>query len=112
LHNGIPVLLRVQVDSVSKFRENDKVITSNVAQAVNFYQPNGILRGEPIIHAADSKRTHIIGNFRFDYRSSPYNCGAYPWYDRVLTKPHTQIECDPKVWNQVESLIRSNLPAK
>jgi hypothetical protein len=52
-----------------------------------------------------------IGNFRFDYRSSPYNC-AYPWYDRVLTKPHTQIECDPTVWNQVESLIRSNLPAK
>jgi hypothetical protein len=24
-------------------------------------------------------------------------------------KPHIQIECDPAVWNQVESLIRSNL---
>jgi hypothetical protein len=27
----------------------------------------------------------------------------------VLMKQHTQIECDPKVWVQVESLIRSNI---
>jgi hypothetical protein len=33
----------------------------------------------------------------------------YPWWDRHLSKPHTEMECDPQVWNQVESLIRSNL---
>jgi hypothetical protein len=26
-------------------------------------------------------------------------------------KPHIEIECDPRVWDRVESLIRSNLPA-
>jgi hypothetical protein len=25
-------------------------------------------------------------------------------------RSHIEIECDPRVWNQVESLIRSRLP--
>ena len=108
--DGIPVLLTIQVDSISKIHQNDAVIPANVAQAVNFYQPDGLLHGQPEIRAADPTRTSIIGNFRFDYKASPYNCGEYPWYDRVFVKAHTQIECDPKVWSQVEALIRSNLP--
>ena len=109
---GIPVLLTVQVDSVSKLGENDKVIPANVAEAANFYQLNGLLHGEPQIRAADPARTHIIGNFRFDYKANPINCKQYPWYDRVLMKSHTEIECDPRVWNQVESLIQSRLPPR
>ena len=31
-------------------------------------------------------------------------------YDRVFAKSHTEIECDPSVWKQVELLIRSKLP--
>jgi len=108
--DGIPVLLTIQVDSISKFHQNDAVIPANVAQAANFYQPNGLLRGRPEIRAADSAHTRIIGNFRFDYKASPYKCDEYPWYDRVFVKAHTQIECDPGVWKQAESLIRSNLP--
>jgi pimeloyl-ACP methyl ester carboxylesterase len=108
--DGIPVLLTIQVDSIAKIRQNDAVIPANVAQAANFYQPNGLLRGQPEIRAADPARTKIIGNFRFDYKASPYKCGEYPWYDRVFVKAHTQIECDPGVWKQAESLIRSNLP--
>jgi len=107
---GIPVLLTVQVDSVSKPGENDKVIPANVAEAANFYQRNGFLHGQPQIRAADPARTHIIGNFRFDYKANPIQCTAYPWYDRVFMKSHTEIECDPKVWTQVESLIHSRLP--
>ncbi len=107
---GIPVLLTVQVDSVSKLGENDKVIPANVAEAANFYQLNGFLHGEPQIRAADPARTHIIGNFRFDYKANPIDCKQYPWYDRVFMKSHTEIECDPKVWTQVEALIRSRLP--
>jgi hypothetical protein len=108
--NGIPVLLTIQVDSVSKIHENDQTIPANVIQSVNFYQTNGRLHGQPGIRAADATRTHIIGNFRFDYEPSAYNCSAYPWYDRIFSKAHTQIECDPRVWKQVESLIRTELP--
>jgi len=107
--DGIPVRLTIQVDSISKIHQNDAVIPANVVRAANFYQPNGLLHGQPAIRAADPTRTSIIGNFRFDYKASPYNCGEYPWYDRAFVKPHTQIECDPTVWKQVEILIRSDL---
>jgi hypothetical protein len=107
--DGIPVLLTIQVDSITKIGQNDEVIPTNVAQAANFYQPNGILHGEPKIRPADAEHTRIIGNFRFDYGTSRYSCKDYPWFDRLLEKRHIQIECDPKVWDQVESLIRSNI---
>jgi hypothetical protein len=69
--DGIHVLLTVQVDSISKMRQNDEVIPANVAQAVNFYQPDGFVHGQSAIRAADPTRTKIIGNFRFDYKTSP-----------------------------------------
>ena len=108
---GIPVLLTIQVDSISKIRQDDALIPANVAEAANFYQPDGVLRGRPEIRAADAARTRILGNFRFDYKAHPISCPKYPWYDRFFAKPHTEIECDPLVWKQVESLIRSKLPA-
>jgi hypothetical protein len=108
--DGIPVLLTIQVDSVSKLHQNDQVIPANVAQAANFYEINGFVHGQTAIRAADPARTKIIGNFRFDYKASPYNCNEYPWYDRIFVKPHTQIECDPNVWKQAEELIRADLP--
>jgi pimeloyl-ACP methyl ester carboxylesterase len=107
--NGIPVLLTIQVDSVSKLGQNDTVIPANVGQAINFFQPNGIVHGRPEIRAADPARTEILGNFRYDYSQHPISCEGYPWFDRIVVKAHTEIECDPKVWDQVESLIRSKL---
>jgi hypothetical protein len=107
---GIPVLLTVQVDSVAKMRQNDAIIPGNVEEAVNFYQSDGLLRGQPKIRAADEKRTRILGNFRFDYRSKNIKCDKYPWFLRVFAKYHTRIECDAAVWSQVESLIASKLP--
>src|SRR5579863_10432104 len=106
---GIPVILTIQVDSVSKIGENDSLIPANVAQAVNFYQLDGMLHGQPQIRAANPSRTRILGNFRSNYSAKPLSCGQYPWWDRIFMKPHIQIECDPAVWKQVESLIRSNL---
>jgi len=105
----IPVLLTVQVDSVAKFYQNDEVIPSNVAQAVNYYQPDGLVRGRVNIRAEDPSRTRILGNFRFDYKSTPYACTEYPWYDQFFVKAHTQIECDPRVWKRAEDLIRSTI---
>jgi len=70
---------------------------------------DGLLHGQPQIRAANPARTRILGNFRSGYKTKPFSCGQYPWWDRLIMKPHIQIECDPAVWNQVESLIRSNL---
>jgi hypothetical protein len=109
--DGIPVLLTVQIDSVAKLGEADGVIPSNVAQAANFYQTDGHPHGRAEIRAADPSRTRIIGNFRLDYKTHPVACDLnYSWWDRDLSKPHTEIECDPQVWNHVESLIRADLP--
>ena len=109
--DGIPVSLTIQVDSVTKLGQNDSVIPPNVAEAINFYQTGGILHGRSMIAAADPSRTKILGNFRFAYEKEPAECHAYPWYDRLLFKGHTSIECDPRVWSQVEALIRMRLPA-
>lgn len=107
--DGIPVALTIQVDSVTKNAEDDSLIPANVAEAVNFYQTRGIVHGLSKIRAADPSRTMILGNFRFTYEKEPAGCRAYPWYDRLLFKGHTAIECDPRVWSQVEALIRKRL---
>jgi len=108
---GIPVLLTVQVDSVAKSGEDDGLIPANVAQAINFYQSDGLLHGRPLIRANDPSRTRILGNFQLDYKTNKVDCSAYPWYARLFMKPHIEIESDPRVWRQVESLIRSELQA-
>jgi hypothetical protein len=108
--DGIPVLLTIQVDSVTKRGEDDEVIPANVAQAVNFYQPDGWIHGRAEIRAADPSRTQILGNFRFDYKTNPVDCAQYPWFARAFEKTHIEIESDPRVWNQVDSLIRAKLP--
>jgi len=109
--DGIAVALTVQVDSVAKGGRDDSVVPANVAEAVNFYQTSGIVHGRSRITAADPSRTAILGNFRFKYDKRPVECRTYPWYDRLLFKGHTAIECDPRVWSQVEMLVRMRLPA-
>ena len=109
--DGIPVLLTIQVDSIAGPRKDDTTIPANVGQAANFYQARGLLQGHHDIHAADPARTRIVGNYQFDYGKSDLKCSEYPWYDRLLVKSHTQIECDPVIWNQIELLIRTNLPS-
>lgn len=106
----IPVLLTIQVDSVEKLHENDEVVPANVAEAVNFYESDGFLHGRSEIRAEDPLRTKILGNLRFSYTSMPASCESYPWWDRLFVRPHTEIECDPAVWNKVEALIRAKLP--
>lgn len=108
--DAIPVQLTIQVDSVPHFGQDDSVIPGNVAKAVNFYQPQGRIHGEAVIKPDDPAHTQILGNFRFDYPLDQQTCAGYPWWDRYLMKGHIQIECDPKVWSQVENLIRAELP--
>jgi hypothetical protein len=107
--DGVPVLLTIQVDSVSKLGSDDRSIPANVAQAVNYYQLDGLLHGQREIVAADPSQTKILGNFQFDYKTKPVDTEGYPWYARIFMKPHIEIESDPVVWNQVESLIRSEI---
>jgi hypothetical protein len=106
---GIPVLLTIQVDSVEKPWQNDKVIPDNVAAAVNFYQPHGLVHGRARITAADDSKTQILGNYRFDYQKAPVQCRGASWFQRVFTPSHMQSECDPRLWSQVESLVRQRI---
>jgi hypothetical protein len=101
----IPVLLTIQVDSIAKPGQENFTIPANVANAVNFYQSSGILHGRSEILAMDPERTNIIGNFHMTYKDHPVNCEAFPWYARVFTRPHIEIENDPRVWTQAASLI-------
>ena len=107
----VPVLLTIQVDSVAKLGEDDRWIPANVGQAVNFYQVNGLLHGRREILAADRSRTEILGNYRVDYKTRRVSCDGFPWYAQMFMSPHIKIECDPSVWGQVESLIRSKMPS-
>jgi hypothetical protein len=106
----IPVLLTILVDRVSKIGEGDPRIPANVAQAVNFYQSDGLLHGRPTIRAADPARTQILGNYKLDYDKTHVSCDKYPWYARLFMGPHIEIENDPRVWKQVEALISAKLP--
>jgi hypothetical protein len=107
--DGVPVLLTIQVDSVSKHGEDDRLIPANVAQAINLYQLDGLLHGRSEIFAADPLRTKILGNFKFDYKTKSANCARYPWFARTFMRAHIEMESDPKVWNRVESLICSKM---
>jgi hypothetical protein len=106
---GIPVLLTVQVDSVIKPWQRDGVIPDNVAEAANFYQPHGLLHGRSEIRAADDSKTQILGNFRYDYQKTPVRCESSSWFDRTFTPSHMQSQCDPRLWTQVEELVRQRV---
>jgi hypothetical protein len=106
---GIPVLLTVQVDSVAKMWQNDSVIPDNVAQAINFYQPHGIIHGQSQIVAADPSKTQILGNYLIDYKKTPVDCPDAAWAYRFFTPGHMQSECDPHLWSQIETLVRTRL---
>jgi len=106
---GIPVLLTVQVDSVAKWWQNDSLIPDNVANAANFYQTEGIIHGRRQIKAIDSGKTEILGNYLVDYKKTPVHCPEASWWDRIVTPGHMQSECDPRLWSQVENLIKEHL---
>ena len=111
-NDGIPVLLTVQVDSVSKPGSDDRTIPSNVAQAVNFYQLDGFLHGKREILAGDPAKTRILGNIQLHYKTHTTNCAGYPWFARVFMRPHIEIESDPALWSRIESLVRATLTPK
>jgi hypothetical protein len=105
----VPVLLTVQVDSVAKLWQNDSIIPPNVDEAINFYQPHGLVHGRRRIAAADPARTEILGNYLLDYRKNPVACPEASWADRFFTPGHMQTECDPRLWSQIGSMVRQRL---
>jgi len=107
---GIPVMLTIQIDSVAKPFQNDSLIPANVIEAVNFYQTHGLIQGRRKIVPADPAHTTILGNFLWEYKGEPAECYGFSWRGRLLSKGHTQIECDHKVWLQVRTLLGRHLP--
>jgi hypothetical protein len=110
-HDGVPITLTIQVDSIEKKGQRDALIPANVARAINFYQPDGMLHGRTEIRAADPAVTQILGNIRFSYHDLPAECSLYPWYERKFIPTHIAIECDPVLWKRIEGLIRDSLGA-
>jgi hypothetical protein len=107
---GIPVLLTIQVDSISRGGNDDCLVPSNVAEAINFYQTQGWLHGCQHLRAENPAATKLLGDFRFRYRTLPPECKSFPWYARRFFRSHIAIECDPRVWSRIESMIRRRLP--
>ncbi len=106
----VPVVLTVQIDSVGR---NDALIPSNVAQAANLFQSNGIfVRGEPEIRPEDPQKTKILGNFKFDYRDKKIDLSDVPWFKKAFRVAHTKMEHDPAVWAKVEELIRTAIDCR
>jgi len=97
---------------VAKPWQEDSVIPPNVAEAVNYYQPHGLLHGRAQINAADPEKTQILGNYRIDYRKDPIECPEASWYYRVFTPDHAKSECDTRVWTQIEDLVRQRLTSQ
>jgi hypothetical protein len=106
---GIPVLLTIQLDIISKFHQEPTLIPANVAKAINLYQPNGPLHGRSHIVAADSELTTILGNIRMEYGYRAVNCNNYNWFVRTFNRPHHEIENDPHVWDQIAGLIETTV---
>jgi pimeloyl-ACP methyl ester carboxylesterase len=104
-HDGIPVLLLAEVDGVRKHNHNDGRIPANVAQAINFYQTEGLLHGRNTIDAADPSATRILGNIQLSYKDDDVATPGYPWLARAFTRRHIEIENDPRVWNRIQSMI-------
>jgi hypothetical protein len=107
---GIPVALTIQIDTIAKPGHKVSGVPPNVANAINFYQTEGPLHGAPKIVAIDPARTNIMGNIHMTYENRPINCDNYSWYSRTLNKPHHEIENDLRVWDELASLINSDLP--
>jgi hypothetical protein len=105
----IPVALTIQIDTIGKPGHRPLPISPNVTKAINFYQTRGPLHGAPEIVAFDPARTTVLGNIRMTYEDRPINCDNYSWYSRKLNKPHHEIENDFRVWDQIASLIDSDL---
>jgi hypothetical protein len=108
----IPVSLTIQVDSVRKMGQNDRSVPANVERAVNFYQSKGLTPGRPLIVPANAEQTKILGNYHMTYKHEDIRCDNYHWLSRVFNKPHHQIENDPNVWDQIVTLIDSELSSQ
>lgn len=105
---NIPVALTIQVDSVQKPGENDAEIPSNVREAVNLYQRDGLLRGREAIYAQDPSKTRILINQQYHYDAAhSIDIARFPWFARTFMRQHIMIENDPAVWDRVEALLRT-----
>ena len=91
----------VNID-VSQFRTGGSALIN-----VNYYQRELLtLHGRAEIKAADPRATRIIGNFRQRYPLfAPGPISESP-IRRWLGGGHARMEADPRLWAEIEKLIR------
>jgi hypothetical protein len=105
----IPVLLTIQVDSIEKAGHDDSRIPRGVRKAINFFQTRGFVQGRRAIRAEDPERTTILGNIELSYQGSQVKSDHCSWFARTFSRTHCQIENDTRVWDQITSLVESEL---
>lgn len=106
--DGVTVDLLVLIDSVGP---GDGTIPGNVRQVANLFQDDGrIIRGQHPIAAADPAATRVIGEWEYEYDEPPgsgIDVGDLSWHKRAFRVAHAKMDRDPRVWERVESLVRS-----
>jgi len=58
----------------------------------------------------DPSRTRILGNFQYRYWFKNVDISSATWARKHLGGAHARMELDPRVWAQVERLIRRAIP--
>jgi hypothetical protein len=109
-HRHIPVALTIQVDSVG---HHDEFIPPNVARAVNFYQRSAFVIEGHAIHAEDSAKTTIVGNFliKMDGRKSDVPHEGISPLERFFGGAHLRLSYDSEVWGKVKGYILDEMRA-
>jgi hypothetical protein len=105
---GVPIELTLQIDSVGR---NDAILPPNVRNGANVFQTDGwFLDGEHPIHAEDSARTRVLGNWRVDYSRPPgseISLADVPWWKLAFRIPHARMDRDPEVWSFARLLVEA-----
>jgi hypothetical protein len=99
----IDVRLVVLVDAVGP---DPYTVPLNVAAAANLYQRDfGPVRGAPKIVAVNSRRTCVLGNWRYRYTGRDVEMPGSHFLHRWFMRSHLKMEYDLEPWSRVQNLI-------
>ena len=59
------------------------------------------------IKPEDAGKTTILANRELSYKANAVDCSQFPWFARTFMKQHIEIENDPRVWKQIQTMIEN-----
>jgi H2-forming N5,N10-methylenetetrahydromethanopterin dehydrogenase-like enzyme len=101
---GVPVRLLVVVDSYGK---DTYVVPANVHAAVNFFQREHlVIKGAPLISAADPAHTQILENTEISLKGrDDVEAVEHSFVQRIAMDEHVRLEYVPELWNKIEKML-------